>query len=75
MSLSSAPRSAFLLRSSIKSVGGNSRTTLSASIFSPGCDLDWNALRQPVTPSPQPWGPSVARGASVFPPLLFSERS
>lgn len=39
---------------------------MSASIFSLSCDLDWNSVRQRVIPSPQLWGPSVARGASVF---------
>lgn len=39
---------------------------MSASIFSLSCDLDWNAVRKRVIPSPQLWGPSVARGASVF---------
>jgi len=73
MSLSSALHSAFLLRFGIKWVGGNSRTILSASIFSPSCDLDWNAVRARVIPSPQLWGPSEARRASVF--RHFSSRS
>lgn len=66
MSLSSALRLAFLLHFYIKQVGGNSRTTSPASIFSLSCDLDWNAVREQVIPSPQLWGLSVARGASVF---------
>lgn len=73
MSLSSALYSAFLLHFCTKQVGGNSRTTLSASIFSPSCDLDWNTVREQVIPSLQLWGLSVARGASVF--CRFSSRS
>lgn len=46
---------------------------MSASIFSPSCDLDWNAVCERVILSPQLWGPSVARGASVF--CQFSSRS
>lgn len=73
MSLSSALHLAFLLHFCIKEVGGNSRTTLSASIFSLSCDLNWNAVREQVIPSLQLWGPSVARRASVF--CHFSEHS
>lgn len=39
---------------------------MSASIFSLSCDLDWNTVCEQVIPSPQLWGLSVARGASVF---------
>lgn len=63
MSLSSALHLAFLLRFHIRGLGGDSRTASPASIFSLSCDLDWN---ERLIPSPQLWGPSVARGASVL---------
>lgn len=66
MSLSSALHLAFLLRFHIRGVGGDSRSASPASIFSLSCDLDWNAVCERLIPSPQLWGLSVARGASVL---------